>query len=263
MSHPVNSRYDLLSRGIFVDPVVPIDRIKQLVQKIRPIKTNIELLRIGAEEDGGYLIPNDLAGIGSCYSPGVDQIASFETDLLKFGIPSHLADYSVDAPPKGTSVASFIKKYIGANSSGNFISLEKWIEDTNDSNDTRDLLLQMDIEGGEYESILSTPNFVLNRFRIIAIEFHNIETWAQSHFLSLVEATFEKLLNLFYVVHNHPNNAMGIVDLNGFLAPRLFELTLLRKDRISSIDGYANLPHILDRPNLLDRPDLQFPLDWR
>ncbi len=262
MNHPVNSRYDLFSRGIFVDPIVPVDRLRKLAQKIRPLNTNIELLRIGAEEDGGYLIPNDLDGISSCYSPGVDQIASFETGLLKYGIPSHLADYSVDAPPKGTSAASFIKKFIGANTIENFISLEKWIEDTGGSSIETDLLLQMDIEGAEYESILSTPNSVLNRFRIIAIEFHNIETWAQSHFLSLVEATFEKLLNQFYVVHSHPNNAMGIVDLNGFLAPRLIEITFLRKDRVNSIYGYANLPHKADRPNLLDRPDILFPNDW-
>lgn len=262
MNHPVNSRYDLLSRGIFVDPIVPVDRLKKLAQKIRPINTNIELLRIGADEDGGYLIPNDLDGISSCYSPGVDQIASFETGLLKYGIPSHLADYSVDAPPKGTSAASFIKKFIGANNIENFISLEKWIEDTGGNSIEKDLLLQMDIEGAEYESILSTPNSVLNRFRIIAIEFHNIETWAQSHFLSLVEATFEKLLSQFYVVHSHPNNAMGIVDLNGFLAPRLIEITFLRKDRVNSTDGYAKLPHKADRPNLLDRPDISFPNDW-
>jgi len=262
MKHPVNSRYDLLSRGIFVDPVVPVERLKQLVKKLRPIQTDIELLRIGAEEDGGYLIPDDLDGVSSCYSPGVAQIASFETGISKFGIPSHLADYSVDGPPKDAIVASFIKKYIGANNGNNFISLEKWIIDTEQANDNRDLLLQMDIEGGEYECILSTPSAVLNRFRIIAIEFHNIETWAQSHFLSIVEATFDKLLEIFYVVHNHPNNAMGVVDLNGFLAPRLFEMTLHRKDRVKEIRGLSTLPHPLDRPNLLDRQDLYFPPDW-
>lgn len=262
MNHPVNSRYDLFSRGIFVDPIVPIARLQALAHRIRPVATNVPLLRIGAEEDGGYLIPDDLAGISACYSPGVDQIASFETALLQHGIPSHLADLSVDGPPPGTAAASFIKKFIGANNTEDYISLQKWIADTEGSHSEGDLLLQMDIEGGEYESILSTPDSVLSRFRIIAIEFHNIETWGQGHFLSLVEATFGKLLNLFHVVHNHPNNAMGIVDLNGFLAPRLFEITLLRKDRVKETHGFAKLPHALDRPNLLDRPDIVFPEGW-
>lgn len=262
MNHPVNSRYDLLSRGIFVDPMVPIARIQALAHRIRPIATNVPLIRIGADEDGGYLIPDDLDGIRACYSPGVDQIASFETALLRHGIPSHLADRSVDGPPPGTIAASFIKKFIGANSSGDYISLQQWVSDTEGTDGAGDLLLQMDIEGGEYESILSTPDSLLSRFRIIAIEFHDIETWGQTHFLSMVEATFGKLLNLFHVVHNHPNNAMGIVDMNGFLSPRLFEITLLRKDRVKETFGLASLPHALDRRNLLDRPDILFPEGW-
>lgn len=263
VGHPPNSRYDLFSRGIYVDPMAPVSRLQKLAHQLRPVVTNIDLLRIGAEEDGGYLIPDDLEGINTCFSPGVDQIASFEAGLLQYGIHSHLADFSVDGVPQGVPVASFIKKFIGANNDEKFISLEKWVKDSTASDDSRDLILQMDIEGGEYESILSTPNEILNRFRIVAIEFHNIETWAQGDYLSLVEATFGKLLNLFHVVHNHPNNAMGVVDLNGFLAPRLLEITLLRKDRVSHINGFAKLPHPLDRANVLGRSDLHFPDCWK
>lgn len=262
MTYPVNSRYELLSRGIFIDPMVPISRLQALASKIRPLATNLNLIRIGADEDGGYLIPDDLQGISACYSPGVDQIASFETALLNLGIPSHMADLSVAGPPEGTVAASFTKKFIGANNNNDYITIDKWVSSTDGGDGKSDLILQMDIEGGEYESILSTPDSVLNRFRIMAIEFHNIETWGQSHFLSLVEATFEKLLSLFYVVHNHPNNAMGIVDMNGFLAPRLFELTLIRKDRVKVVLGFAGLPHALDRRNLDGLPDIFFPEAW-
>ena len=259
---PVNSRYDLFSRGIYVDPMVPVSRLQNMARRLRPLSIDIALLRIGAEEDGGYLIPDDLKGIDTCFSPGVDQIASFEAGLLPYGIRSHLADFSVDGVPQGVEVASFVKKFIGANNDDKFMSLERWMRDTPGYGESKDYILQMDIEGGEYESILSTPDKVLSRFRIAAIEFHNIETWAQGDYLSIVEATFGKLLNLFYVVHNHPNNAMGVVDLNGFLAPRLFEITLLRKDRVSKPNGFARLPHPLDRPNIATRPDLHFPENW-
>lgn len=262
MSQEPNSRYELFSRGIYVDPMVAPSRLQALAERIRPIKSNVSLIRVGAEEDGGYLIPDDLQGINICFSPGVDQVASFEAGLLKFGIRSHLADYSVDKVPQGVSVASFTKKFIGANDNDQFISMESWIRGVSEYGQTNDLLLQMDIEGGEYESLLSIPNDILARFRIAAIEFHNIETWSQGHYLSLVEATFEKLLKVFHVVHNHPNNAMGIVDMNGFLAPRVFELTLLRKDRVGTIEGFATLPHPLDRPNIPRLPDIQLPANW-
>ncbi len=243
--------------------MVSTERLRVLAQSIKPVITEIDLIRIGAEEDGGYLIPNDLEGIETCFSPGVDKIASFEAGLLKYGIGSHLADFSVDGVPEGVPVATFIKKYIGANNNDKFISMESWINGIPDLDKNKDLILQMDIEGGEYETILSMPVDILRRFRIAVIEFHNIETWSQSHYLSIVEAVFEKIQNIFHVVHSHPNNAMGIVDMNGFLAPRVFEMTLLRKDRAVSSGKFSKLPNNLDRKNLKDREEISFPADWR
>ena len=41
----------------------------------------------------------------------------------------------------------------------------------------------MDIEGGEYETILTTPAEILNRFRIMIIEIHDVESWSHPYFL--------------------------------------------------------------------------------
>lgn len=92
----------LIADGIYVEKTTPVDRLNDLAIKLWPVKTRFPLIRIGSENDGGYLIPNDLYGITACFSPGVDINSSFEKELLKReGIPSHLADYSVDAPPPG------------------------------------------------------------------------------------------------------------------------------------------------------------------
>jgi hypothetical protein len=34
--------------------------------------------------------------------------------------------------------------------------------------------LQLDIEGGEYPSLLSTPPCILDKFRLVVIELHDI-----------------------------------------------------------------------------------------
>jgi hypothetical protein len=78
----------------------------------------------------------------------------------------------------------------------------------------------------------------------------------------LVTPFFNKILKHFYVVHNHPNNCCGIVNLGGILAPRVFELTLLRKDRGNSISFCQQFPHPLDGPNLVDREELTLPKNW-
>jgi hypothetical protein len=261
MSHPSNTRYELLSKGVFIDPMTPIEKLLSLAQFIKPQKCTHELIRIGANSDGGYLIPNDLAGISACFSPGVDDIASFEQDLYKHGIGSHLADYSVENIPSGTAALSFTKRFLGANTYEHFISLRDWVTSLAPSSEEDSLLLQMDIEGGEYETLLACPQEVLTKFRIMVIEFHQIESWAQSDFFKLVESVFRKILTTHFVVHNHPNNAMGIVDLNGFHAPRVFELTFIRKSR-TEIQGDVILPHKLDFPNVNYLPDIQLPEQW-
>src|ERR1035441_7551539 len=73
--------------------------LAKFFSSVRPISTNHELIRIGGNSDGGYLIPNDLAGVNVCFSPGVSLVANFEADLASRGISCFLADYSVDAPP--------------------------------------------------------------------------------------------------------------------------------------------------------------------
>jgi hypothetical protein len=47
--------------------------------------------------------------------------------------------------------------------------------------------------GAEYASLLATPLDILSKFRIMVIEFHDIEIWSQQHFLNIVELVFEKI----------------------------------------------------------------------
>lgn len=261
MQQTNNTRYNLLSSGVFIDPMVETEKLFGLAKLIQPQLCTHELIRLGANSDGGYLVPNDLSNLRSCFSPGVDDIASFEQDIYTLGIGSHLADYSVNQIPSGTSALSFTKKFLGANSYDQFITLEDWVNSLEPDAGDDSLLLQMDIEGSEYETLLSCPKYILSKFRIMVIEFHQIESWAQSDYFKIVDSVFKKLLDTHYVVHNHPNNAMGIVDLNGFHAPRVFELTFIKKTRTKVI-GKAILPHKLDCPNVNYLPDIQLPPAW-
>jgi hypothetical protein len=235
-----------------------INQLKDLIQSIKPVKTNFELIRVGGNNDGGYLVPNDLEGITACFSPGVDVTASFEKDLLGRGIKSHLADASVDAPPDGLEVASFTKKYLdGVNTEG-YMTLSDWMFRNSYSGD--DLILQMDIESAEYVTILSTPSEVLCNFRIMAIEIHDVQNWFNNPLAwDIVQTFFHKLLQDFHVVHNHPNNNCQFIDVDGLLMPTVFELTFLRKDRSPATGFCTEFPHPLDMPNVLDKPDRPLP----
>jgi hypothetical protein len=44
--------------------------ISRLLKKLLPYKIDYDLIRLGEDNDGGYLIPNDLSGITKNYTAG-------------------------------------------------------------------------------------------------------------------------------------------------------------------------------------------------
>jgi hypothetical protein len=239
------------------------DQLKTLIKALRPVKTKYPLIRVGGNNDGGYLIPDDLSGISKCFSPGVDVTASFEKDLMVKGISSHLADASVDGAPDGLEVESFTKKHLGACNEGEYMTLEYWVKAKESVIwPVGDFILQMDIEGAEYQTILATPTDTLKRFRIIAIEVHNAQHWFNPIAWDTMQTFIGKLLADFHVVHLHPNNNCPFMQYDDVFFPTVFELTLLRKDRAEPEGFVEQLPHPLDQPNVLNKPDRGVPEEW-
>src|SRR3569832_552374 len=143
-----------LSHGMMLSRATEPVKLERFLQELSPLKTNHDLIRIGGDGDGGYLVPNDLAGIRTCFSHGVSDIATFEQDLIGRGVRCFLADYSVDRSPIQHELIEFEKKFLGPFDKGEFMTLESWV-DRRAPGET-DLILQMDIEGAEYGVILDT-----------------------------------------------------------------------------------------------------------
>jgi hypothetical protein len=218
---------------------------------LRPIDNGHELIRIGGTSDGGYLVPNDLSGIATCISPGVAETMDFELDLWeKFKIPSLMYDASVEIPHGLNSGQKFVKKFVGASSTGIFVSMHEIISTDLDSK-SGDLIGQIDIESAEYAFLTSSSDADLKRFRILVVEFHEIDRWIQrKYYLEVIEPLFVRLFNLFDLVHAHPNNNGGVFKYKGKMVPNVIELTFHRKDRLIDNLGYAKLPHKLDYQNV-------------
>ena len=235
------------------------DLIKLLVA-LRPIDNGVPLVRIGGEGDGGYLLPDDFDGIQACFSPGVDQLWTFEKHLLEsFSVPSHLCD-SIDKKPNDlVDGIDFHEFWIGPVSSKSARSLSDWVSTAIGEN-KNDLILQMDIEGGEFPALFATPDSTLQRFRMIVIELHflnqfrNKQMWDQ-----IYRPLMLRILQLFDVVHVHPNNCCGSFPIGDFEFPKIIELTLHRKDRSKGYFGYRETPHPLDSRCVPRNRDIEIP----
>ena len=238
---------------------VPPAQIAALLARLHPWETEHDLIRLGGDGDGGYLVPDDLVGLAACFSPGVDVTASFEEAMLARNVPCFLADASVAAPPVIHPQIDFIPRFLGAVNDDTMITLDRWVAEKAPDASAGDLLLQMDIEGYEWIVLLNASEELLSRFRIIVLELHSLPHCLDPVVWQLVDAALDRLSRLFHVVHAHPNAQRPPLGTNGIEIPYLLEVTLLRKDRGTAQRPTSRFPHPLDRSNIPGQPDMVLP----
>jgi FkbM family methyltransferase len=250
-----------------------VELVRRLLEMMKPKPCPYKLLRIGGDLDGAYLVPDDLRKIKACFSPGVNNIKPFEDELtLAFDINCHMCDASSDLTSFRTPLIkpkqTFLKKWLDLTSSSDSISLKDWVEGQR-VGDSDDLLLQMDIEGAEYKILLDIPEDLLSRFRILIIEFHDLDALSDPAILrSVFKPVLEKLNGIFTAVHAHANNHYGDCMLEGtdLRVPKIVEMTYLRNDRYSVLTK-SNLfqpliPHPLDITNVPSREPRYLGYPW-
>ena len=231
-----------------------------LIHSLRPVDSGTALIRLGPAGDGGYLVPDDLEGIQYGFSPGVSTESGFEADLATRDIQVHLADLSVDHPAEANTRFTFEKKHLGSFTSDTLMTMDEWAR-KHLADYHGDLILQMDIEGAEFETLMNTSPELLARFRIMVIEFHYLhQLWNKPWFVH-VARVFEKLLHSHSVVHIHPNNCCGSISSKGLEIPRILEMTFYRNDRLKQRSYCQTFPHPLDHDNTKKRP-LILPECW-
>lgn len=127
----------------------------------------------------------------------------------------------------------FVKQYVGVQES--YISLNKIFNKFVNPHEFKNIFLQVDIEGGEYE-ILDEILELQNNISGLVIEFHDINLYMNEieHFIKNFK---------LQLVHNHINNIGGLTYDN---KPNVIELTFANTN---SLEKVQNLPHKFDRPN--------------
>jgi hypothetical protein len=250
-----------------VDDLLYKQKIRAAVEILKPKPSPYPLVRMGGDQDGAYLIPDDLAGIDACFSPGVEYRKYFEDDLAHlYNIKSHMCDYSTDidklTTPMIPGLQTFRKCWLDVDNAPDSVSLENWIAEQS-PDPRKDLILQIDIEGAEYRNILKSSDAVLGRFRIISMELHWLDQMlTRDAFDEIIFPFFQKLDAQFVCVHAHPCNFGAEFTAPGTNAnlSNAMELTFLRKDRLAGVDPSKLLipliPHPFDVMNCRWRPPI-------
>lgn len=227
---------------------------------LMPKPSPFPLIRVGGDVDGAYLVPDCMDELTHCFSPGVSDRKTFEDNLSEqYQISCHLCDLSASPDTMLTPIIpefqTFDKLYLSPAPKNNCITLRDFVRRYALSHD-RNLLLQMDIEGGEYDIILGAERALLRRFAVIVVEFHGLQRLlSMNSALNYISSSLLKLDADFVCVHSHANNCCGqVLDVGtGLNLPGALEATFLRRDyfhginkRITNVLHWPTIPHPLD-----------------
>lgn len=237
------SKY-LARRGIYI---ARTSDGSDLLGRLRPRITEHQLERFGSQDgDGGYLVPKVAGELQGVLSAGVADNVDFELELAStFGLKVDLLDGSIDHLPMQHPNFRFRKNFLGIRQAPGFISLKSWMDLSGLKG--RNLMLKVDIEGFEYESILTAEDSLLDQFKVMIFELHSLEQISTKLGNAFVSAFVDKVTKNHTVVHAHANNVGGLWKFPSFEVPAGIEITLLRNDSFENLGGFAAVPHPLDR----------------
>jgi hypothetical protein len=230
---------------------------ERLFAELQPVKlANCEFKRFGEPNDGGYLLcANLLASVQSGYSYGISGYDQWGCDVSRgLTVPVHEYDcfnLHVPACPLGRTV--FHGECIGAEAATiegrPFDTLEKQFAKNGDG--AKRVVVKMDVEGAEWDSLLRTPDDVLQRIDQLTIELHGVRE--PERYIAVVM----KLKKFFYVASVHFNNFTCGQGVAPFPA-EVYEVLFVSKSvAVLGGSGPAGPPPGVTAPNITQMKDCQ------
>ena len=231
-----------------------------ILVELQPVALkNCAFKRFGSANDGGYLMcENLIEPLDAAYSYGVGQNDDWGCEVSRrYHVPVQQYDCFDPARPTcrgGTFVFhnECVGDRTGYRESRFFDTLENQIGKNGDTN--RRLIIKMDIEGAEWDSLLAAPDDLLASIPQIAMEMHGYGD------PKIVEA-LRKLKRNFYLVNLHFNN-WSCTPKAAPLPAWAYQVLWVNK-RIGIIDPAVPIPALMSPLNAPDAPtwpDCQLPM---
>ena len=219
-------------------------RIKNALKTMRPV--NVTPVRMGRDNDGGYIFINDIDKNDYVISMGVADDVSFEKDISGIVGFIDIYDYSIDSLPDNVNNSVFFKEKIGSSSGYVLERIPK----------NFDSILKIDIEGGEWEFFRSLSEEDINRFRQIVVEIHWMIDDGEIYIKECPVEVIEKINNTHQIISVHPNNNADCVIIDGITIPKVLELTFLRRTSYQFINEEYKPSHLF-MDNNIEKPSIE------
>jgi hypothetical protein len=219
-----------------------------LFRALQPVRlANCTLERFGEDDDGGYLMCGNLLRYTQvAYSYGISGYDGWGCEMAaRLASTTHQYDcFNLSEPACSTGRTVFHPLCVAGRPSVDgegrrFQPLSEQIAANGDG--LRRLVVKMDVEGAEWDTLLQTPDEVLRRFDQLTIEMHGVDG---PQFFEVVR----KLKRTFHVANFHVNN-YSCGDAYPPFPGWAYEVLFVNKRLTRRLAGAVSLPHPLDAPN--------------
>ncbi len=215
------------------------DQILSFLHLLRPIDLNITLSRLGSINDGGYLVPSNFADeIDTCFSLGIGNNDSFDLSCVINGVNVHQIDPTIENPPHSGDLLNFYPKAFGMFQNERHLSFDDLFIVTRTQSEN--IMVKMDVEGGEWAGILFSSKEALSKIKIITGEFHNLRSICDVTYFNLFFYCFSRLNRFFYPIFIKANDLVGTTDFYGITIPDCVEITYVSTNYISRPVPFEN-----------------------
>lgn len=207
-----------------------------------------ELVRIGRDYDGGYIMPDDFGDDDKiAYSFGISDDVSWDKCMAAKGYDVFMYDHTIDALPEENEHFHWHKLGIsdGTDPDERLKSLEELIA-INHHEGKRNMILKMDVEGAEWGFLERVKPEILSQFSQILIEFHDINAPKNT---GRILPVLRKLNQTHQPVHIHGQNNGYCVSLGTHTFCNQIEVSYVRRDKYILDENYdIILPLEIDMP---------------
>ena len=133
----------------------------------------------------------------------------------------------------------------------NMKTFNEILEENGHTNE-KDMILKIDIEGGEWSILKEINKEILLQFKYIVIEFH----FANKD-ISLYQEVFQKLNQTHQIFHLHCNNCCPIINIDGYNFCSALEASFIIREKNSFIDYSEYFPvKNIDYKNIGNKEDI-------
>ncbi len=217
-------------------------------------------VRVGGKGDGGYVMLDPGRDGGVAYSLGVSAASPWDLEMALRGYEVFQFDGTIETPPDTHPSLHFQKVNIVSpeeDGQGKGKSLERLFRELGHEAEN-DIILQMDIEGGEWEVLRNLSEARMRKFRQIIIEFHGLTPTTGN--LPERLGIMRNISRTHRPIHIHLNNYVF-----GHSAPEgdllcyspCWEVSYVRADDYEFAPCTERFPTPLDSPNIARFPEIE------